>query len=294
MPKKNSYSCPITHNVFSDPVKLPCGDIFEKEALFDFLEKEQVCPSCNKLVTDDKQIQSAFEMNKTIESAIKTGELNEEDRYVPRLNLFNYLLDDSGKNEDLIREKLLNTPQLMAYFLWECKFSSNTETIINKLSDLNVFTEITINQSIIKKIANRQENYSVSYLLLSTLEGRKTLNKNPKLCELIDEKLSEDFLKQFIHDDTHEGTLYYLLDVEIGKKILTNYPSLKDKIMHNKNLLLRPIISGEHKGKSLHDLYDALFPSVSTRPLANAGFFSSTSSNKQPPKAYAYQSENKI
>lgn len=175
--------------------------------------------------------------------------------------LFNLLVTNtplSVKDKNLISEKLKSKPELTAHFLFECTLlrSNEIEAIINKLINLGAFNEITINQSVTKKVVNTQLTYSVSYLLLSNLEGREILRKNTTLCALIGEKLSPDLLNQFV-GDTHEGTLYYLLTDEIGKTILNEYPALKDKI--DKNLLSRQITLGPHRENCLQDLYDKMF-----------------------------------
>ncbi|WP_342146482.1 hypothetical protein [Rickettsiella endosymbiont of Aleochara curtula] len=167
-------------------------------------------------------------------------------------------LSDTDKH--LIRKELKNTSQLIAYFLWRSTSISTDkiETIFNNLIDLDAFDKITLNQTFSQKFLDRQQVYSVSYLLLSSAEGRKILNENQSLCDLIGENLSENLLKQFVHKDTHEGTLYYLLTSEVGNKILSEYSSLRDKI--DPSVLAKQIVDGPEKGVSFGDLYKRIFP----------------------------------
>lgn len=167
-----------------------------------------------------------------------------------------------------IVNELNNTPELLAYFLWKCTLATTEEieTVIKKLIDLEAFNKTTINQIFVSNtFFNRQQLYSVSYLLLSNAEGRKILKENQSLRDLIGEELSENHIKQFVHQNTHEGVLYYLLaDEEVGQKLLKEYPNFREKIDKivslDKTVLAKQIADGPHKGQSLGDLYELIFP----------------------------------
>ena len=150
--------------------------------------------------------------------------------------LFSLLRDNSSFStieKKSIVDELTNTPELLAYFLWKCTLASTEEieTIIKKLIDLEAFNKTTINQIFVSNtFFNRQQLYSVSYLLLSNAEGRKILKENQSLRDLIGEELSESLLNQFVSKDTHEGTLYYLLTDPLGQEILKKHIKLQEKI----------------------------------------------------------------
>lgn len=264
MPQEDLYCC-LTQLVFYDPVILPCKHVFEKEALDDYLEENQFCPDCKEPITDDDQIQFATDKKNAVNAFIKEAPLNSQNQYIPRYYLFNLLTKQLDADTRLILNELERKPELMAYFLWKCtvsSFSTELGVVVSNLINLQAFNEITINQAITKKLANIQQIHSASYLLLSNLEAREVLKTNTDLSDLIGEKLSANLLNQFVHAETHEGTLYYLLADEVGQKILVNHPNLKDRINHTS--LSKTIISGQQKGKSLRVLYNELFAPITT------------------------------
>ena len=177
------------------------------------------------------------------------------------------LMEDNlvPKKKYLIACALKIWPELMAYFLWESIQIAKLQTIVQTLIKLKAFNEITINQSISKKIGNDLHYYSIAYLLLGNVEGRKILKADGSLCELIGEKLSSNLLNQFLHENTHEGTLYYLLTDELGKEILSKHQSLKEKI--DEATLSKQIDLGPYLGHSLQDLHDKIYLSISSRGL---------------------------
>lgn len=178
---------------------------------------------------------------------------------------------DTEKN--LIVKELKNTPQSLAYFLWKCTSISTDkiEIIFQNLIDLKAFDKITINQTFHQKFLDRQQVYSVSYLLLSNAEGRKTLKENHSLCDLIGEELSENLLNQFVHKDTYEGTLYYLLTDPLGQEILKKHIKLQEKIIEidkSEQILLKRIDDGPNEGQSFQDFYKCIFPDLPKKTIS--------------------------
>ncbi len=298
MPLENSYFCPLSKKIFFDPVSLPCcNGNFEKEFLQDKLDEKLNCPNCDSPVTSENQIQPATEIKTAVSLAIQNGELLSKDQYLPNyviFNLFtnnnlvmplsqienlvkfqdserkyNYILNDNitPKKDKLILYALKVYPELMAYFLWQAMQTSCLGNVIQQLIDLDAFDEITLNQSISKKIGEQHEVYiyTVTYLLLANAEGRKKLEETPKL-RLLFRHLTEEHLKQFVHKNTHKGILYYLLiNEEAGQKILKENQKLQ-KIMNETSIqeLLQStrIIDGPSKGLFLWDLYKPLLPNL--------------------------------
>jgi|GEM_PF-3243451 hypothetical protein len=189
--------------------------------------------------------------------------------------LFNLLkavpLLNSEKN--LIVEELKNTPQSLAYFLWKCTSISTEkiEIIFRNLVDLNAFNKTTISQTFQQKFLDRQQVYSVSYLLLSNAEGRKTLKENYFLCDLIGEDLSENLINQFVNKDKYEGTLYYLLTDPLGQEILKKHIKLQEKIIEinkTEQILSKIIDDGPHIGQSFQDFYKRIFPELPEKSIS--------------------------
>lgn len=194
-------------------------------------------------------------------------------------SLFSLLINNTlltNTEKDLIVDELKNTPKSIAYFLWKCTLESTDkiETVINRLIELNAFNEITINQtySISQKFLDKQQIFSVPYLLISNAEGRNTLKENELLRKLIGKYLSLDILKQCVHKDTHDGTLYYLLTDELGKQILKQYTILQENISKildsDKTLLSKEILDGPHKGQSFGNLYEYIFPNSLNKTIS--------------------------
>ena len=303
--EESPYVCPISKKFFFDPVYLLCNDkkhIFEKEALQDKLAENLNCPKCKIPLDSKNQILEANDMKKSIYEAIQKNQLMVCNQYLPREVIFSLLCEGKLKMPLTTIEKILNynythqklelkenlsfifldnfttkkqklilyalkiQPQLMAYFLRNSIQTCQLKLIVKKLTDIKgAFNEITINQFITHTTANQQEFNSVSYLLLSNVEGREILKENSALCTLIGERLSEDSLKQFVNQTTHKGTLYYLLtDEEVGQKILKNHKNLRDKMSYiGKTLLSKQIIDGPDKGQTLQNLYNQVINSTS-------------------------------
>lgn len=170
---------------------------------------------------------------------------------------------DIVKEKNLISTALENQPGLLAYFLNECNSLSSTkiEVVLKNLIKLKAFNAITINQSIVVDTTPAQR-YSVSYLLLSSVEGRKILNENPQLCDLIGEELTIDQLQQFVNGTSYDGILYYLLTDEVGREILKKHSTLQEKVLEIDEepykILSIEITGGPHKGKVFRDLFENL------------------------------------
>ncbi len=285
----SSFCCPITQKIFFDPVFLACNKkhVFEKESLLNRMEEYNQCPLCNHPVEDDNEIQMAVEIKNAINEAINKQEINAYDQYLPRYVLFNLLIGSSdtmplsrieklleyhagsqiplmtkdnlvSKKDYLIAFSLKIWPDLMVYFLWQSIQISKLQIVVEKLIKLKCFNEITINQLISKKNGDELHHHSISYLLLDSVDGRKILSDNILLRELIGETLSKNILNQFLHENTHKGTLYYLLISEVGNKILSEYSNLRDKI--DPIALSKQIVDGPEKGVSFGDLYKRIFP----------------------------------
>lgn len=168
---------------------------------------------------------------------------------------------DFDKEKNLISTALENQPGLLAYFLNECNSlsSAKIEVVLKNLIKLKAFNAITINQSIAVDTTPAQ-HHSVSYLLLSSVEGRKILNENPQLGDLIGEELTIDQLQQFVNGTRYDGILYYLLTDEVGREILKKHATLQEKILKIDEepckILSREITGGPHKGKVFRDLFE--------------------------------------
>lgn len=296
--ENSSFYCPITQEIFFDPVFLTCNKehMFEKETLLNWIEEyNQTCPVCNLPVEDDNAIQMAVEKKNAINEAINKQEINANDQYLPRYVLFNLLIDSSNtmplpqieklleyhagsqisqmtkdnlvlKKDYLIAFALKIWPDLMAYFLWQSIQTSKLQMVVQRLIKLKSFNEITINQLISKKNGDELYHHSISYLLLNSVDGRRILSDSISLRELIGEKLSTNLLNQFSHENTYKGTLYYLLTTEVGKQILKQYSSLRDKI--DPISLAKQIADGPHKGQFLGDLYGLIFENSLNKTLS--------------------------
>lgn len=303
---EKKYVCPLSGKIFFDPViLLGCKHTFEEEPLRDELNKKSNCPDCGISIKNESQIHPDENLKKEIVTAIQAGVLPASEQYLPRYLLFNLLankklssmplaqIETILKNEyqeikkndikDLNalfldpfkpkKEKLivcaLNTqPQRMAYFLRESIKESMLAHIVKKLLDIGAFNETTINQAISEKVIHQEQFYSVSYLLLSNVEGRTILKENPALRRLIGEKLAEEYIQQFLCPNRHEGTLYYLLSDEVGRGIVVQYSSLQEKIKKlDKTVLTRTIVNGPNQGKTLESFYKELFPDAASSGL---------------------------
>ncbi len=56
MNSKENYTCPIGYIFMREPVKTPCGHIFEKYCIYPWLEKQQTCPFDRIQVTKEQLV----------------------------------------------------------------------------------------------------------------------------------------------------------------------------------------------------------------------------------------------
>jgi adenosyl cobinamide kinase/adenosyl cobinamide phosphate guanylyltransferase len=76
-------TCPITDELFQDPVVTECGHTFSSAALLKWLSKEKTCPKCRKHITD-------FQRNLSIQDAIDellSKRLQEQERQLKESKL---------------------------------------------------------------------------------------------------------------------------------------------------------------------------------------------------------------
>ncbi len=97
----DEYLCPITRNTMKEPVSLPCGHTFEKDALANWIRQKNECPSCRKPIT------GGMTVNWSLKSLIDRS-LNKTTRENSNLHIVNVSesLADTKKIVDNLQSEL--------------------------------------------------------------------------------------------------------------------------------------------------------------------------------------------
>lgn len=129
------FICPITLQIFKDPVTLSDGNTYEKQAVSKLIKTNQVSPLTRKPFTaSDKKLQTNYTIQNMVEHYLKEGLISVDEIYteyvVLTAKLVKKIADDTNKMKELI-DKCAKTKQLEEciyrnYKLihYVCKYSS--------------------------------------------------------------------------------------------------------------------------------------------------------------------------
>lgn len=62
----DEFLCPISHEIIKEPIKLNCSHIFDKDHIYEWLEKSQTCPICRKGV-----LKESFKVDLSFKNSIE-------------------------------------------------------------------------------------------------------------------------------------------------------------------------------------------------------------------------------
>lgn len=106
----HTESCPITNCEILDPVSTPCGHVFEKEAIINWLTQHDICPICKKEFSTDIKIDNVMSNNSTDIDHVPV-KLQEKQKFAD--------LSSSDDDLDGIEEKLCALKKKIIYYFNE-------------------------------------------------------------------------------------------------------------------------------------------------------------------------------
>lgn len=91
-----NYICPITLNLMIEPVKASDNKIYEKDAILDWLYKNNTSPLTNEIINPKIIFQEELKLE--IKKYTKLNNIKEMEKYVP----VNYISDKKNKKVNLV------------------------------------------------------------------------------------------------------------------------------------------------------------------------------------------------
>lgn len=252
----NDPKCAITQSMFTSPVPISCGHVFEESAIKEWSSKNDSCPECRKPIGDMPLKADMTILDKIIARALK--EKNYSDSLLQHVLLrklpeeMEILIDILNKqpeklNKIGIAEEKIDELEIGNFTTLYILASSSEDFFILRNDELREKIDAKALNHIIP--LGREKNQSPVFWFASTSAGQQILLEDNKLRG----KIEKEALNKIITDDVYGSekglsAVFQLALTETGREILRIDPVLREKI--SQATLNYTIPDGPYQGQS--------------------------------------------
>lgn len=241
------FMCPITTQIFFEPTQgMPCGHMFEMEAIHEWRKSSDACPCCRQTIDVIYPAPSYF--NKLFKEFLEKNPSLQNERYF-NFQTFEKAFHDNTNLQSYIKlfkvaSKQLNTPSEekeskgMTPVALLAKHEKGFQFFMRESKLVNNITEEGLNT-----IIQTDEDAGIAALYwFTTMKNLKLLQHDEKLCS----KITSTGLNSIFREGVLQGRspLFELTATISGRKLLKDNPALRAKIT---SAGLNHIVQGESR-----------------------------------------------